>query len=411
VNIRQLNINEFIKNHTNAISTVIVIGAASLFFIYCGATDNKRIIAHYSLLTIYIFLLLHLFSLGLDQFIISNQSNLEQGKLSIGLVFFYPLLFLLIFGFLLGVFNNSNLVDSYDNLGLEFLSEKNQSIPLSLIIACAIFGVYSKLFAGVLTKVGMTERANLYYFGKAVGFICGAGIAILIDIREWLILIPLATELVPFLILLPTIRKIKLKKTYEINFSYVLSGLNVFSFDAIMKGDLLILSRSEHLDYLPVYSIISAVFEGFIQIFASYRYAFVEIVKNGNIFERLKKLARPFWILSLLFIPGALIFNYITVNQFDIYVFTSILLLQLALISGIIGIVSFHYLEIIGKPLQLTFISLVCVFINLIFGIFLVDKFTIVGVSIASLIAYLVLTLINIYILKKNTRKYNSEGY
>jgi hypothetical protein len=240
----------------------------------------------------------------------------------------------------------------------------------------------------------VNDAGNLFFIGKAVGFLIGFILAYFLSLRDWLILLPFFTELMPFLILQSkVIGRYRIFFGFKLNPKYLLSGVNVFAFDAILKTDLILLSFSNSAQALPVYAILSSVYEGFVQIFSSYRYKFAILVNTPekNIFNS-GILAPCLWI-SMLFTPAALLFNKFTVDQFDINIVSSILILQLALCVGVFGVVTFHYLEIKGRPMALTIISLACLCINIMLGSLFVKDFGIIGVSVASFVAYMCLTL------------------
>jgi hypothetical protein len=364
------------------------------------------VIASYSLLTIYIFLLLHLLSFGLDQYIISDFSNIEHGKVKIGWAIFYPIGICL--GILIFVAFISDGIKSefYATVGLKYLYELNNALPATLIVITALFGVYAKIYVAILTKLMVCNAGNYFFVGKAIGFCIGLFLAMIFSLREWLILLPIFTELLPFVILLLRVKgRLKLFNTFRINPNYLFSGVNVFSFDAILKTDLILLSFSGSLQYLPVYAILSSVYEGFVQIFSSYRYKFAALViqpVRGLIWREI--LVPCIWV-TLMFSPAVLLFNLLTVNQFDANVVLSILILQCALFVGVFGIVTFHYLEIKGKPMMLTMISLKCLFLNVLLGSLFVDKLGIIGVSAASLLAYLLLSSLNCYFISRFSSK------
>ena len=401
-----ISIANFTRLHLNSVATIFVIGLASIFFIYCGQSGKSDVIASYSLLTIYIFLLLHLLSFGLDQYIISDFSNIEHGKVKIGWAIFYPIGICL--GILIFVAFISDGIKSefYATVGLKYLYELNNALPATLIVITALFGVYAKIYVAILTKLMVCNAGNYFFVGKAIGFCIGLFLAMIFSLREWLILLPIFTELLPFVILLLRVKgRLKLFNTFRINPNYLFSGVNVFSFDAILKTDLILLSFSGSLQYLPVYAILSSVYEGFVQIFSSYRYKFAALViqpVRGLIWREI--LVPCIWV-TLMFSPAVLLFNLLTVNQFDANVVLSILILQCALFVGVFGIVTFHYLEIKGKPMMLTMISLKCLFLNVLLGSLFVDKLGIIGVSAASLLAYLLLSSLNCYFISRFSSK------
>lgn len=397
---------KFIRLHSNSVATVFIIGLASIFFIYCGQSGKDDVIASYSLLTIYIFLLLHLLSFGLDQYIISDFSDAEQGKVKVGWVIFYPIGMCLVVLFFVQFISASHKIEFYATVGLKYIYELNNTLPAILIMVTVLFGIYAKIYVAILTKLTVSNSGSYFFVGKSIGFCIGFFLAMVFSLREWLILMPIFTELLPFGILLFRVRgRLKLLKNFKINLDYLFSGVNVFSFDAILKTDLIILAFSSSIQNLPIYAILSSVYEGFVQIFSSYRYKFAALIiqpVRGLIW---REIIMPCIVVTLLFSPAVLIFNLLTVNQFDTNILLSILILQFALLAGIFGIITFHYLEIKGRPMMLTMISLMCLFLNILLGSLFVDKIGIVGVSSASLLAYLCLSLLNCYFISRFSSK------
>ena len=60
----------FFSSNDNLLYVVIAIASASLYFLYLGFIEETKTIILYSLYSVFSFLLIHLCSLGVDQFII-----------------------------------------------------------------------------------------------------------------------------------------------------------------------------------------------------------------------------------------------------------------------------------------------------------------------------------------------------
>lgn len=396
-------LNSYIKNHVNLVSTLVVICSASLFYIYCGIYGADKNISDYTLLSTVLFLGLHAFSIGVDQFIISENTKVISGKsLVLGIYILYPLLiitatlfFLCTFGYLID--------DKYlDLVGLKRLAELNRCATYCLLAITLIFGIYAKILAAIMLRLNNENKSNYLFVGKALGFIIGALIASVMSLDAWIIIIPLITEMTPFLLLsIAAFGCFKIKFESKFNYKYVFSGLNVFSFDAIMKMDLILLALFGQKDYLAVYSIISSVFEAYIQLINSYRYKFASMVYGGLSLKKLLDLYKINSVMIIFFLPSFLIFNLITVNNINSSVLISSLILQMTLFLSIPGVLTFHYQEIIGAPLTLTLISILCIAANISIGIMLIDSYSIIGVSVATLVSYFLLSLTNIYLIRK----------
>ena len=115
----------FIHKHLNLVAITSIIGFASIFFIYCGRSGKEDVIANYSLLTVYIFLLLHILSFGLDQYIMSEMAEVKQGKVQIGCSFFYPIISSLVILILISFVGMDYLKEFYATIGLKSVYEIN----------------------------------------------------------------------------------------------------------------------------------------------------------------------------------------------------------------------------------------------------------------------------------------------
>jgi Na+-driven multidrug efflux pump len=328
----------------------------------------------------------------LDQFIIYDSTNkVNQSDrvlvphqvwipLILVLIFFSALL---LFGEILGVFN-------YFSIGSDEIEFFTLIFSVSIL-----FGIYSKVSAAVLLSLGEVKKANYLFLGKAIGLFVSVLIVFFFSVPELFWLPVILVELAGFLILIPFVLRRFHVKGFDFKKKYIMSGVNVFSFDAIMKADLIILSFFDFPEFLIFYAVVSSVFEGFVQVLSSYRYQFAHIVKKTFDISHFYSILKISFLVVIGFSPAAMIFSYLVLGHFASEWLVAILVLQSSIILGVYGIITFHFFELQGRPINLTILALVSVTLNIIVGVLLIPVVGAVGVAFGTLASFTMLSLVN----------------
>jgi hypothetical protein len=383
---------DFLSSNDNLIYVAFAIGSASLYFLYLGAIGAAENIVLYSLLTIYCFLFIHIFSLGLDQFIIYDSTNKvnQSDRVLVPHQVWIPLVLVLIFFSALLLFGEMLGIFSYFSIGSDEIEFFTLIFSVSIL-----FGVYSKVSAAVLLSLGEVKKANYLFLGKAIGLFVSVLIVFFFSVPELFWLPVILVELAGFLILIPFVLRRFHVKGLHFKKKYIMSGINVFSFDAIMKADLIILSFFDFPEFLIFYAVVSSVFEGFVQVLSSYRYQFAHIVKKTFDISHFYSILKISFLVVLGFSPAAMIFSYLVLGHFVSEWLVAILVLQSGIILGVYGIITFHFFELQGRPINLTILALVSVTLNIIVGVLLIPIVGAVGVAFGTLASFTMLSLVN----------------
>ena len=381
----------------------IAIASASIYFLYLGFIGETKSIILYSLFAVYSFFLIHLLSLGLDQFIIYKSTIGETvgGKVVVPHQAWIPLLLVIVFFILLSYFGEELGVFDY------FSIASNESQKFIVIFSLSVFfGVYSKIGAAILLSLGQVKKANYLFLGKALGLFFSVSAIIIFSLEEFFWLPVVLAELTGFLLVTPFVmHRFKLKGFY-FEKKYIISGVNVFSFDAIMKADLILLSFFNFQEFLIFYSIVSSVFEGFVQVLSSYRYQFANIVKRTFDGQRFHSILKISYIVVVGFSPAALIFSYLVIGTFEREWLISIAILQLSVLMGVYGIISFHFFELQGRPKSLTLLAMMSVTLNVLVGIALIPVVGGVGVAVGTLVSFTILSIVNYIAIRRYLKKF-----
>ena len=395
----------FFSNNDNFLYTVFAIASASIYFLYLGFIDETKNIVLYSLYSVFSFLLIHLCSLGVDQFIIYNSKTRETDKEKAILPYqvWLPLLLTIVIFITLYCFGEEIGFFNY------FSITPNESKMFITIFSLGIlFGVYAKMSAAILISLGEVKKANYLFLGKAVGLFISVFSIIVFSLSDLFWLPVILAELIGFFLVMPfVINRFKVKG-FDFSKKYVFSGINIFSFDGIMKADLILLSFFDLQVFLIFYSILSSVYEGFVQVLSSYRYQFANIVKitlDGKRFIEILKTA--YFIVGVGFSPAALIFSFLVLGEFQLEWLISILILQLSLILGVYGIITFHFFELKGQPKSLMLLAMVSLLLNAVVGIVLIPVVGGVGVAIGTLVSFTLLSVVNYITFYQYSKKTN----
>jgi len=392
-----LKLRERFEKHISGVAVCFIILVAAFFFIYCGNVGATESIAQFSLLSAYVFLASHLASLGIDNAILAeeNVSKDTERRSAIGSLLLGPIA-LLVLGFLIYLLLPDGVRSQLrSSVGLGPRSGISDWAAGLVFFVIVLANVYVRILTAARVAKGTRYATYPCFIGKMIGFFLGACVSLLWDEQHNPIYIIALTELVPFTyLLLRTERSFWLEQTIKYRMRYILTSFNVFSFEAIMKTDLIILSIIGNPTLVASYAIASSVFEGFIQIFASYKYRLAKNLSDGGF--RLNKLENFFLctFLGLSFAPAAIIFHYVTIGDPAIEFFLVVSILNLGLLAGVFGILSFHYLEMVGRPLTLTLITSFLVSINAIVSYLGGVEFGMLGVATGSALTYLCLSVV-----------------
>ena len=391
-----LSVKRF-SNYLPPLYSFIAIFFSALFFIYVGRSGNEDTIGRFSVISTIIFLLTHLFSLGNDHSILSSSiQNKNKDYFYIDKRIFIPLYsFFLTLGLIFMLIEIELVVEYMSKYIPSFNSEYTH---LVITIALTVFlANFSKTLASFLIINSLKDLGNLIFLFKAIGL--GLGIAAfifipgLIELHIVFIMELVCASLLVALYALLCFKFLFCNSKNGFQLKFVLSGLNIFGFDSILKQDLLVLSLFQSPTLVAKYAVISSVFEGIAQTITSLQQNYASKLRNtldGSRNERSSfySLIKSGTLLSILFFPAAVIFFYIVFGYIDHTALIIIFILQAAILIGSGSIICFFTDAIIGNPLTLLLITLSIIIINLLVSIFLFQLIGVIGVSIGSLFAY-----------------------
>lgn len=369
----------------------LAIGGASLYFIALGVLENTETIADFSVVSVYVFLFAHLSSLGIDQYVIAgSKTKLRSSPIELPLVSLLPILIFPCVWVLLVWSLPSHVLGSY----LQGLSIDSPSVMAVLMLAI-IFCVYGKFAAAVWVAQGMARRANMLYLGKAAGLLFSVVFLLLCGQSKSFWWVILCTELSGFLLVLPgSFGTVVFKRDSAVPMKFLFSGANVFSFEAVMKADLLLLSWLGFDVYLIYYALASSVFEGFVQLLSSFRYRFSVMVGSADFAREFRQMSLFGSAITLFYFPAALLFIFVVTGSLHPDFLLTLVILQVALMVGVKGIVGFHYLEIKSQPERLFALAILSLTLNLITGWWLTEHIGGIGVAFGTLLAFTLLTAV-----------------
>tara|TARA_B110000977_G_scaffold50837_1_gene69071 strand:+ start:3133 stop:4323 length:1191 start_codon:yes stop_codon:yes gene_type:complete len=388
----------FFYQYDNLIYTALAIFGAASIFLFSTLFGDVELIGLFAFNSVIIFLLMHCFTIGIDAFILSN---LKSDLLPFNKQYFVPLLLFVLTVIssqfvapALSLFQPFDYIQNNYNVGI--------NLQFTLIAFGALLGAYSKImFAAIMLWTKNSHDANKLYLLKALGLNLSFLCYVVTKSHYTLIFAPLFVEVFTFVTTLYFVAIHKrgiVKRKFQM--SFLLSSLNVFGFDAIMKMDLLILSIFAGPKVLSVYALYSAVVEGYVQIFASFKYkSSLAIIKRDN--WQVNNIIKNGFVLSLSFIPALIIFLFV-IGQGNQFMSEGLIyLLSLAVIASVPGIVLYNLFELRGCPEKTFTLSLIALMINLCFGYFLYPVWSTNAVAMGTLMSYLFLSVFNFYFWKK----------
>ena len=383
-------------------SIISVIVAAS-YFIYLGAIQKENIISLFGIGSTIIFLSTHISSLGVDHSIVSDEnvgnSNKKFNKARF-LFIDYRVLFPLISIFISYLFLQIIRLIPNNKIINEIFLDQVWFNEISFIFVLTIFlATLTKILTSYLITSHFINLANLFYLGKSLGLLLGV-VVYEFFINFNILFIFLAMEsfvfCLMFFIYIAMLKKIKWTEgNYEIK--YMLSGLNVFGFDAIMKIDLLVLSFFGSNYEIARYAVLSNVFEGLSQLITSLQIKYTSMLREviskkevtNYLQTEIRKLLYSTKIISLLFFPAAYVFYSLVFNLPSFSIIILIALFQLTLFIGAAPIVTFFTYSIIKRPLFLLIITLISLISNVMLSVLLYNYLNFYGVILASLITFI----------------------
>ena len=350
-----------------------------------------------------IFLAIHFSSLGVDHSIVSdtnrdnkNKNNNKGNLLLIDYRILFPFIsifFSFLFLQIIGVIPSNKIINEIF-LDPVWLNE------ISFIFVITIFfATFSKILTSYLITSRYINLANLFYLAKSLGLLFGVVLyEFFVNFNILIIFLTMESFVFCFLffIYMAMLKKIKwIKGNYEIK--YLLSGFNVFGFDAIMKIDLLVLSFFGSSFEIARYAVLSNVFEGLSQLITSLqiKYASIlrEVLNKSKVTNKLQKDFRKLLfftkLISFLFFPAAFVFYSLIFNLPSISIIILIFLFQVTLSVGAAPIATFFTYSIIKRPLTLLIITFVSLISNILLSVLLYNYLNYYGVIIASLVTFI----------------------
>ena len=389
---------DFFFKYDNLIYTALAIFGAASIFLFSSYFGDVELIGLFAFNSVVIYLLVHCFTIGIDAFILSN---LKSDLLPVNKQYFMPiLLFVLVLVSSQSVAPALSLFQPFDYIQNNYNVDVN--LQITLIAFGALLGAYSKImFAAIILWTKNSHDANKLYLLKAIGLNLSFLYYIITKSHYALIFAPICVEVFTFVATLyfaAIHKKGFAKKKFQM--SFLLSSLNIFGFDAIMKMDLLILSIFAGPKVLSVYALYSAVVEGYVQILASFKYkSSLAIIKRDN--WQIHDIIKNGFVLSLSFIPALLIFLFV-IGQGNQFMSEGLIyILSLAVIVSVPGIVLYNLFELRGSPEKTFVISLMALIINFCFGYYLYPVWSTNAVALGTFISYLFLSFVNFYLWKK----------
>lgn len=396
---KNANYSKVFLQYDNLIYTIFAISIVSSLYIYLGSVKKENIIANFSLASVSIFLLMHLFSIGYEQFIYSNKSKLcKNDKVLFDKCVFIPIFFVISLYFV----NLESVLPFKLNTEIILFEKKIQIKEYSLICLTVFFGIYAKIFASIFIILEKIHISNSLYLFKAIGLLIGS-ILFYLKLTNSIILALLLSEFIAFIFLFYNVQsRIKYSKLIIFDRNYIFSSINVFGFDFIMKADLMLLAYFLDPKIVAFYTIGSSVFEGFIQFISSFKYKIIKNIHLNNI-DGVKAIFYFLIKLCFLFFPAYICFDYLSLNSQIFELFKLALILQLSLVCGCFGVLVYNLLEIDGKPKKLCLLSITLLLTNLAIGYILIPIVGVLGASIGSLVSFSCLTIYYLnYTRKKN---------
>lgn len=386
---------------SNIMYTALAILAAVILFLFATWFGSINLIAMFSVTSIVVFLFIHIMTLGIDTWILSLPRNIRNTGCPLGTYYLLPLLFLafmIAFEYFIGITNHLSPITM-----IAEISELNPSTIFYLIITASTLGAYAKIFSAfLLIARNKADRSNLLYASKALGLYIGLILLLFIKFEIVYFVTVLLSEFISFIVLGFFVNCEKLKfSSMPFDKKFIISAGNIFGFDAILKCDLLILTYLVSPKIVALYAIYSAVFEGYVQIFSSFRYKIAQFIKNNDLLS-ISRVLKICFFISLSF-PICLIIFLIILGKFiSLINFSLVLTLSMALFVSTPGIVLYNYFELTGRPIFLTYLAMVSLILNLTIGLLLFKYLGFVAVAIGTLVSFLVITLVNFYNWKAN---------
>lgn len=362
---------------------------AVILFIVLSYSGYEELIAKFSLLFIVYFgfsiLCLH----GNDIEIIATSKNLKAELIIIdNRLFRYATCLLLnLFFFFLIINLKKNFVI---NITLEDL----------IIIHIAIaFNNLNKFFQAFFQASSKLVLNSLVDFLRYVGFFI---FLLLIEtvFKFQISYFFLAGEICAFSFIVLVLFKEKFKYRNK-NFKpftgkYSLSCFSHFSYQGILKLDVLVLSIISDPKIIVLYSIVSNVVEGVINVVSSF-HPFIHnyVLKNNSKidvnkeYKNIKFIKKIITLIAILLIPAYLILNYLIFLKFPNSTFILIIIiLSLSILLAKKLFMFFNYFSLNKKPIKQFTFSISFLFTNLILNVIFYNFFKELGIALATSFSY-----------------------
>jgi len=395
-----------LKNILPPLYAFMAIGISALFFIYMGQTNRADVIGRFSIISTGIFLLTHIFSLGNDQAILSTVPN----KIILSKIYLDKRLLVPFFSFLASFIVIDTLFKFvlFESYLLNYLTDLNiYKLQYSLIISLTVFMAnISKTLASFYIINNYINTANTLYFFKSIGLMFGVAAFIFLDSNKELLIVflmELTCCMSLILILLFHAIRQRLAWTYHhFQKNFFIAGLNIFGFDSILKQDLIILSFFQGPSEVAKYAVISSVYEGLSQTITTLQQNYSNVLRkkisikfdpNFKLKNKLQNILSIGFKLSILFIFAAPTFYFIVFSSIEAQIIIIIFILQVALLFGYPAIITFYTRSIQGEPFRLFVVSIFIIITNTFISIILYNIVGIVGVSIGTMLSFLMMRI------------------
>lgn len=385
-----------LKDVLPPIYAALAIVFVSAFFIFQGNFGDKNTITNFSITSIIVFLLTHIFSFGNDQSLLATEYEQIDKRFRLDLHLLTPLVSLVIIYSTLGWLYNLEFMEIYLN---KFINVDKDKTILAFS-AIVFFALISKTLSCYFIVNSKQNHANLFYLYKSLSL--GLSLAlfcfdVISDELAIFVLMEMFSCVLLVLTLIFTVVKSRLLfQSTGYNYRYIFGGLNVFGYDSLLKLDLVILSVFLEPALIAPYAIISSVFEGLSQAISSLQFNYSKhlllfrdsVITKTSFFSAVASLFKFGVYISFLFIPGCLIFLYIVLGEISALTVLIICFLQLSLTAASKSIIAFFTLSLLRRPALQFFFMIVLILLNVIISYWLFIWVGMVGVAIGSLIVF-----------------------
>lgn len=389
---------QLITKYDNLIYTALAIMGASGIFFFAIYFDKLELIGLFSFNSVIVFLLVHCFTFGLDAYILSN---INMKKLPINNFYYVPAL---LFGiFMLFLEPVSHLAESFQPFGIiksDF--DIGFRVQLALLAFSALFGAYGKiLFSSVFFWTRDTTIANKIYLVKS--FVINIVMIFFIITKNEISVIfsSVLVEIVTFIFgvyYFGKYRGVTVRRKFQP--AFILSSLNVFGFDAIMKADLLLLSTLSTSKILSLYALYSAVVEGYLQLLASFRYKSSLAIKSNDV-RQVNKMIKQGIALAFSCFFAMTIFIFIMGGGEQFLNYILVFLLTASVIVAVPGVILYYLFEQRGRPEKTFIVAVTCLLINLCVALFLFPYGDMYAVAAGTFSSFMFLSCTNYFFWSK----------